>query len=126
MDILGSCYKSRGVDLILKLSKIDKENRYFIFGNLKNYKNIRIKNYNHNLYLMIICHIKLFQKISQKMDVLLMPYQNKITAAGNVGNIIDFTSPLKLFDYIACGKIIISSNVKVLKEILIDKKNVIL
>ena len=47
----GSCYKSRGVDLILKLSKIDRENRYFIFGNLKNYKNIRIKNYNHNLNL---------------------------------------------------------------------------
>ena len=51
-----------------------------------------------------------------------MPYQNKITAAGNVGNIIDFTSPLKLFDYIACGKIIISSDVKVLKEILTEKK----
>ena len=28
----GSCYKSRGVDLILKLSKIDKENKYFILG----------------------------------------------------------------------------------------------
>ena len=54
-----------------------------------------------------------------------MPYQEKIVAAGNVGNIIDFTSPLKLFDYMACGKIIISSQVKVLQEILREKKNVI-
>ena len=54
-----------------------------------------------------------------------MPYQEKIVAAGNVGNIIDFTSPLKLFDYMASGKIIISSKVKVLQEILKEKKNVI-
>ena len=54
-----------------------------------------------------------------------MPYQEKIVAAGNVGNIIDFTSPLKLFDYMACGKIIISSQVKVLQEILKKNKNVI-
>ena len=54
-----------------------------------------------------------------------MPYQEKIVAAGNVGNIIDFTSPLKLFDYMACGKIIISSKIKVLEEILNEKKNVI-
>ena len=59
------------------------------------------------------------------MDVLLMPYQEKIAAAGDVGDIINFTSPLKLFDYIACGKIIISSDVSVLKEILKEKKNVI-
>jgi len=60
-----------------------------------------------------------------KMDILLMPYQEKIAAAGDVGNIIDFTSPLKLFDYMACAKIIISSNVKVLKEIVKEKKNVL-
>ena len=54
-----------------------------------------------------------------------MPYQEKIAAAGDVGNIIDFTSPLKLFDYMACGKIIISSNIKVLGEIVKEKKNII-
>ena len=51
-----------------------------------------------------------------------MPYQKKIVAAGNVGNITDFTSPLKLFDYMACGKIIISSQVNVLQEILKENK----
>ena len=34
----------------------------------------------------------------------------------------DFTSPLKMFDYLASGKIIISSDIKVLNEILEDKK----
>ncbi len=121
----GSLYKSRGVDLILKLSKIDKENKYFIFGNLKHYKNIKIKHYNRNLYLNDYLPYKNIPENISKMDVLLMPYQEKIVSAGDVGNIIDFTSPLKLFDYLACGKTIISSNVKVLKEVLQEKKNVI-
>ena len=121
----GSLYKSRGVDLILKLSRMDRENKYFIFGNLKNYKNIKNKYHQHNLHLNDYLPYKSVPKNILKMDVLLMPYQEKIVAAGNIGNIIDFTSPLKLFDYIACGKIIISSQVKVLEEILKEKKNVI-
>ena len=121
----GSLYKSRGVDLILKLSKIDRDNKYFIFGNLKNYQNIKNKFYSQNLSINDYLPYKSVPKHILKMDVLLMPYQEKIVAAGNVGNIIDFTSPLKLFDYMACGKIIISSQVKVLQEILKDKKNVI-
>ena len=38
----------------------------------------------------------------------------------------DFTSPLKMFDYFTSGKIIISSDIKVLNEILEDKKTVFL
>ncbi len=121
----GSLYKSRGVDIILRLSKIDKENNYFIFGNLKQYKNIMIKNYNRNLFLKDYLPYKAIPENISKMDILLMPYQEKIAAAGDVGNIIDFTSPLKMFDYMACGKIIISSNVKVLREVLKEKKNAI-
>ena len=121
----GSLYKSRGVDLILKLSKIDSENKYFIFGNLKNYENLKNKYNNDNLYLNDYLPYKQVPKNILKMDVLLMPYQKKIVAAGNIGNITDFTSPLKLFDYMACGKTIISSQVNVLQEILKKNKNVI-
>ncbi len=121
----GSLYKSRGVELILKLSKIDKGNNYHIYGNLKQYENLKNKHYNQNLNLNDYLPYKEIPKNLSKMDILLMPYQEKISAAGNVGNIIDFTSPLKLFDYLACGKIIISSYVKVLQEIIREKKNVI-
>ena len=39
---------------------------------------------------------------------------------------IKYTSPLKLFDYIAAGKLVISSNLSVIKEILTHNKNSIL
>ena len=52
-----------------------------------------------------------------------MPYTHSITAAGDVGDISKFTSPLKLFDYLSVGKVILCSDFKVLREILKDKKN---
>ena len=59
-------------------------------------------------------------KILSKMDILLMPYISNIKVAGNVGDITQFTSPLKLFDYLSAGKIILCSDYKVLKEVIDD------
>ena len=54
-----------------------------------------------------------------------MPYISSITVAGDVGDITKFTSPLKLFDYLSMGKIIICSDIQVLKEVIKDKENAI-
>ena len=51
-----------------------------------------------------------------KMNILLLPYTKIIKSAGGVDDISKYTSPLKLFDYLAVGKMIISSNLKVLKN----------
>ena len=50
----------------------------------------------------------------------------KLRALGGIGNIAKYTSPLKLFDYLSSGKLIISSNLKVFHEILENKKNCIM
>ena len=55
-----------------------------------------------------------------------MPYTNKITTTGNIGNIINFTSPMKMFDYLGSAKIILSAEIPVLKEILKNNYNSIL
>ena len=60
------------------------------------------------------------------MDVLLMPYTKEATFSGNYGNIINFMSPMKMFDYLASGKLIISSDIPVLREILKHQYNAIL
>ena len=59
------------------------------------------------------------------MDILILPYEKKVTAAGNFGDIGQFTSPMKLFDYLGSSKPIIASSLPVLKEILSNKKNCI-
>ena len=61
----------------------------------------------------------------KNIDVFIMPYQNRITVKGDVGDITNFTSPMKLFDYLAAGKVIISSDLEVLHEILTHNRNTI-
>ncbi len=53
-------------------------------------------------------------------DILIMPYQQKV-AASSGGDISRYLSPMKLFEYMACGRAIISSDLPVLKEILSPK-----
>jgi glycosyltransferase involved in cell wall biosynthesis len=57
-------------------------------------------------------------------DVLLMPYQRRV-AASSGGNIAPYLSPMKLFEYLACGRPIISSDLPVLQEVL-NPQNAIL
>jgi len=115
----GSLSKSKGIGTIIKLSKIDKNNDYYIFGGSRNeIENLRKKNINDNLYLRSnVPYIKL-PKIMMTMDILTIPYSNHIRSAGEVDDISKYTSPLKLFDYLAVGKMIISSDLKVLREVI--------
>ena len=121
----GSLYKSRGLDLIVKLAKIDNKNQYFIYGDFNKINNFKLKNSIKNLHLKNYIPYKDVSKNLSKMDILLMPYVSSITAAGDVGDNTKFTSPLKLFDYLSVGKIILCSNYQVLREVIDDKKNAI-
>ena len=118
----GSISPSKGVHTIIKLSKIDQNNDYYIFGGLKSeIDTLRKKNFNKNLYLNEnIPYINL-PKAMLKMDILTIPYTKNIRSAGEVDDISEYTSPLKLFDYLAVGKIIISSDIKVLREVISSK-----
>lgn len=50
-------------------------------------------------------------------DILLMPY-GRATATSSGGNTADYCSPLKMFEYMAAGRAILSSDLPVLHEVL--------
>jgi glycosyltransferase involved in cell wall biosynthesis len=50
-------------------------------------------------------------------DVLLMPYQNTV-ATSSGGNTAEICSPMKMFEYMAAGRAILSSDLPVLHEVL--------
>jgi glycosyltransferase involved in cell wall biosynthesis len=120
----GSFFKGKGIELIIKISKIFTNKNFYIYGNKKFLEKKKLpKNilaYNYVAYSKI-------PKILNNADVLLMPYSANVFYNSNAkDNIGRFHSPLKMFDYLASGKLILSSNQKVLKEILVDKSNCIL
>ena len=55
-----------------------------------------------------------------------MPYQKKIGVLIKNTSVENYFSPLKMFDYMASGKIIVASDLKVYKHILKNRINSIL
>ncbi len=56
-------------------------------------------------------------------DFLLMPYEKAI-AGSSGGNSAAICSPMKMFDYLAAGRVILSSDLPVLHEVLNEKNTV--
>ena len=56
-------------------------------------------------------------------DFLLMPYEKSI-AGSSGGNSAAICSPMKMFDYLAAGRVILSSDLPVLHEVLNEKNTV--
>tara|TARA_B100000029_G_scaffold116429_1_gene109237 strand:+ start:3195 stop:4322 length:1128 start_codon:yes stop_codon:yes gene_type:complete len=120
----GSIYQSRGIETILNLSIKDYKNNYIIFGGDKSQiKKIKKKYPNKNLYLKSHIPYSQIKNKLDKIDICILPYSKKITVSGNVGDISKYTSPLKIFDYMKTGKLIMCSNLPVLREVLIHNKN---
>jgi len=123
----GSIYKSRGINIITDLARLDNRNDYFIYGGTKEeIKILKQEIKNKNIKLKSQVPYTFVKKEILKMDVLLMPYTKKATASGDFGNIIKFMSPMKMFDYLGASKIILSSDISVLREVLIPNYNSIL
>jgi glycosyltransferase involved in cell wall biosynthesis len=58
-------------------------------------------------------------------DVLLMPYERRV-AASSGGDIARYLSPMKLFEYLACGRPVLSSDLPPLREVLTDDNAMLL
>ena len=115
----GSISPSKGINTLIKLSKIDPNNDYYIFGgDKKDIQRFQIKNLNKNLFFIQYIPYAYLAERMIKMDILTLPYTKIIRSSGSVDEISKYISPLKLFDYLAVGKIIISSDLKVLREVI--------
>ncbi len=125
----GHLYPGRGSQLILKIAKeLPNVNFLLVGGDPQDIKKVQAR-----AKTLKINNIKLTGFISNAdlpiyqaaSDILLMPYQDKVSAAGG-GNIAHYLSPMKMFEYLASERVIISSDLPVLQEVLSDKNAVIL
>jgi len=123
----GHLYNGRGIPLIIKLAEKFKDFNFNIAGGdkkLLNYyrgKTIKIKN------LKFFGHIphNSLKNFFSLNHILIAPYENKVTLGNNIET-SSFMSPLKIFEYMSSKKPFISSNHKVLREVLVHNKNCLL
>ncbi len=126
----GSLFPGRGVDIILDLAKRIPEVSFIIAGGEGNYL-LNLKKQLENLNLNNVVPLgyipnKSIPGILKACDVLLMPYQAQVLHRQAKHDTAQYMSPLKMFEYMAAEKPIISSRIPVLEEILQDNKNSIL
>jgi len=123
----GHLYAGRGIEIIQGLAELHKTTVFLVFGgNEIDVQQYKINNTFQNLLFMGHVAPSEAKKIMSLMDVLLMPYQKSVSVGLKFVDTAQWMSPIKMFEYMSTGIPIISSNLTVLKEVLIDHHNCLL
>lgn len=124
---LGSFLKGKGVEIVIEIAKKMPNFKFHILGGdekqVEFFKKVTLAN---NIIWYGHVPQKMAMNILDSVDIALLPNQNSILIDNDKEDIGKWTSPMKLFEYMAKGKAIIASNLDVLKEILTHEKNCIL
>jgi glycosyltransferase involved in cell wall biosynthesis len=117
----GHLYPGRGISLILKIAESLPEMNFLIVGGNPNDVN-RIQGKVlegklQNVTLIGFIPNAELPRYQSACDVLLMPYQRQVSASSG-GDIAKYLSPMKLFEYMACGRAICSSDLPVFGDVL--------
>jgi glycosyltransferase involved in cell wall biosynthesis len=117
----GHLYQGRGVDLFVTLAKeFSKVDFVWVGGRSDDVEAWKSQASLWGISNLIFTgfvpnkQIPLYQAAA---DILLMPYE-RVIATSSGGNTAQVCSPMKMFEYMAAGRAIISSDLPVLHEIL--------
>jgi len=123
----GHLYKGRGIEIIEEMAASLPEYAFLIYGgNEKEILECKKRNLNGNVFFMGFIHPRNTRQAMSMVDALLMPYQRSVSIGISGSDTSKWMSPMKLFEYLSMGVPIISSDLPVLKEILVDRENCLL
>jgi glycosyltransferase involved in cell wall biosynthesis len=115
----GHLYAGRGSELLLALARALPEMNFIIAGGEpQDVARLQAQTAGlDNLLLAGFVPNAELPGYQAACDVLLAPYAGRV-AASSGGDIARYLSPMKLFEYLACGRAIVSSDLPVLREVL--------
>jgi glycosyltransferase involved in cell wall biosynthesis len=119
----GHFYPGRGTGLLFALAQALPEMQFiWIGGRQEDIEFWRIKLSSVNVTNVILTgfveNIRLPEYLAAA-DVLLIPFERRIEGSSG-GNSADICSPMKLFEYMAAGRAILTSDLPVIHEVLND------
>lgn len=121
----GSLTKGKGLEIIFSVAQKMSDINFDIYTDISLLDKSIVRKYININFFDYVSYSKV-PLVMSKYDIMLMPYQDRVSARSNNLEISQFMSPLKLFDYLASCKIIIASDLKVYSHILTNNFNSIL
>jgi len=126
----GSLFEGRGLEVILEVSRVLKNVVFVIVGGERGQaerlkRKVKEAGLANVLVIGFVPH-RMVPVYLAAFDVLLMPYQEAVRTHQKKHDIASCMSPLKMFEYMAAGRPIVASRLKVIGEILEDRRNAIL
>ncbi len=119
---VGSFYKGKGIELIIDIARNLRNLNFNLYGELKK----DIKNIPSNVKLHGYVDYREVTNVLNQSDILLLPSANFQLGRSSSVNIANYNSPLKMFDYLASGKILVSSRLDGICEVLKHNYNSLL
>jgi len=125
----GHLYPGRGVELILDLARGNPSVNFVLAGGepkaIEYWRNAVMGRKLENVRLLGFVPNARLPLVQAAGEVLLMPYGRAITVSGG-GDTTAFASPMKMFEYLAAGRVILSSDLPVLREVLNEGNAILL
>jgi len=123
----GHLYAGRGIEVIEAMAGMRPDMLFLIFGgNEADVTARRAANRQANLHYMGYVPHPTVQAVMRSVDVLLMPYQESVSIGVAGHDTARWMSPMKMFEYMASGIPLISSDLPVLREVLEEGRNALL
>jgi glycosyltransferase involved in cell wall biosynthesis len=124
---VGHLYAGRGIGVIAELAERMPDHYFHIVGGKRtDLESWRRREVASNLHFHGFVAPGRLPAFYDALDVLLAPYQSRVMVAGGKTDTSSWMSPMKLFEYMAAGKPIISSDLPVLREVLRHGENALL
>lgn len=122
---VGSLFPGKGAEQVLELARARPAHRFHIVGGSEEERARLSPNAPDNVTFHGRVAPSRVQKTMRAFDVLLLPAQRRVETARG-GDIAAYTSPLKMFEYMAAGRPMIASSLPVLEEVLDNDVNALL
>ncbi|MGQ0794293.1 MAG: glycosyltransferase family 4 protein [Deltaproteobacteria bacterium] len=125
----GNTYQGRGIETLAAIAAEMRDALFLVVGGLEadnqKYRKLAESLGAANFILTGFVPHKSVPLYLAASDALVMPYTSAMTIKGGTAA-ADFTSPIKLFEYMAARRPIVATSIPSLGEILEDGKNAIL
>lgn len=121
---IGSFLPGKGAELVVEIAKLMPDVRFILVGGPK--ENLNLESLPENISIAgQMAHSETLQMLWM-FDVALLPNQPSVLVSNGKVDIGKWTSPLKLFEYMAARRPIVASRLTVLQEVLSDHRNALL